>query len=333
MLKCLSPKTSEWNEFSSTMTSAIICLATNQKFNFLKLIFDSMVSNLDNLSDTEIPQSSGPMEHVADEAVHKERGDSLVRAATTTSSLEAKQASGNITKTRSKATLNEPSSLGTSSGSSLRRQETMGDTISQTRVLNLETTKTTQANEIASLKRRVKKLEKKDRSRTHKLKRLYKVSLSARVESSRYEEDLDALAGEEVFVAEQSEKLVAEPSESTTNKNTNIFKDFIDKGKGNMLLDDVRAKVESDYQLAQRMQAQEQDECSSIESRNKEVGTRKYLNKQRWNKGIKNSRASSLMKHSSMKEEVAINAVPLATKPPTIVDWKIHKKKRKAIIK
>nr|GEV98298.1 integrase, catalytic region, zinc finger, CCHC-type, peptidase aspartic, catalytic [Tanacetum cinerariifolium] len=54
-------------------------------------------------------------------------------------------------------------------------------------VLDLETTKTTQAMEIKSLKRRVKKLEKKQMSRTHKLKRLYKVGLSARVESSNNE--------------------------------------------------------------------------------------------------------------------------------------------------
>ncbi|GJZ51871.1 hypothetical protein Tco_0606386 [Tanacetum coccineum] len=40
----------------------------------------------------------------------------LVRAATTASSLEAEQDSGNITKTRSKATPNESSSLGTTSG-------------------------------------------------------------------------------------------------------------------------------------------------------------------------------------------------------------------------
>ncbi|GJU45634.1 hypothetical protein Tco_1202900 [Tanacetum coccineum] len=33
----------------------------------------------------------------------------------------------------------------------------------------------------------------------------------------------------------------------------------------------------------------------------------------------------SLMKVIPDKEEVAINVVPLATKPPTIVDWKIHK--------
>ncbi|GKB65734.1 hypothetical protein Tco_0927146 [Tanacetum coccineum] len=49
MLQCLSAKTTAWNEFSSTMASAIICFATNQKFNFSKYIFDSMVKNLDNV--------------------------------------------------------------------------------------------------------------------------------------------------------------------------------------------------------------------------------------------------------------------------------------------
>ncbi|GJU63805.1 hypothetical protein Tco_1245640 [Tanacetum coccineum] len=60
----------------------------------------------------------------------------------------------------------------------------------QKKVLDLEKTKTTQANDIASLKRKVKKLEMKRSSRIHKLKRLYKVGLSARVESSGDEEDL-----------------------------------------------------------------------------------------------------------------------------------------------
>ncbi|GJU40007.1 hypothetical protein Tco_1192964 [Tanacetum coccineum] len=93
---------------------------------------------------------------------------------------------------------------------------------------------------------RVKKLEKKNRSRTHKLKRLYKVGLTARVESSSDEEnlgkdaskqgrrinaidadeditlvsvqhdankeifDVDTLDGEEVFVAGQNENVVEE---------------------------------------------------------------------------------------------------------------------------
>ncbi|GKB09749.1 hypothetical protein Tco_0838061 [Tanacetum coccineum] len=60
----------------------------------------------------------------------------------------------------------------------------------QNRVLDLENTKTSQHNEIASLKRRVKKLEKKDRSRTHRLKRLYKVGLTARLDSYDDEESL-----------------------------------------------------------------------------------------------------------------------------------------------
>nr|GEY13736.1 hypothetical protein [Tanacetum cinerariifolium] len=120
----------------------------------------------------------------------------------------------------------------------------------QNKVLDLEETKTTQKteiasqhDEIASLKRRVKKLEKRNRSRTHGPKRLYKVSLSTRVESFSDEEslgedaskqrrrinaidadeditlvsaadneifDVDYLGGEEVFVAGQNENVVEE---------------------------------------------------------------------------------------------------------------------------
>ncbi|GKC72442.1 hypothetical protein Tco_1118325 [Tanacetum coccineum] len=50
ILQCLSAKTTAWNEFSSTMASTIICLATNQKFNFSKYIIESMVKNLENVS-------------------------------------------------------------------------------------------------------------------------------------------------------------------------------------------------------------------------------------------------------------------------------------------
>ncbi|GKD93086.1 hypothetical protein Tco_1372923 [Tanacetum coccineum] len=44
--------------------------------------------------DTKIPQSGGPLEKVGDEAVHKELGDRMERAATTASSLEAEQDNG-----------------------------------------------------------------------------------------------------------------------------------------------------------------------------------------------------------------------------------------------
>ncbi|GJR42321.1 hypothetical protein Tco_1310424 [Tanacetum coccineum] len=87
--------------------------------------------------NTEVPQASGPTTNVVDEAVNEEMDDSLVMAATTTSGLEAEQDSGNIDKTQSKATLNEPTSSATSSGSGPRRQETMGDIIAQTRSENV----------------------------------------------------------------------------------------------------------------------------------------------------------------------------------------------------
>ncbi|GKC60148.1 hypothetical protein Tco_1087746, partial [Tanacetum coccineum] len=283
ILQCISAKTTAWNEFSSTVAFAIICLATNQKFNFSKYIFESMVKNLENVSGkflmyprfiqvflekqlegmsnhkriyvtpshtknifgnmrrvwkgfsgretplfrTMMVQAQEEMgeDNVADEAVCEEMDDSLERAATTAISLDAEQDRGNINKTQSKATPNKSSSLGTSSGGGPRRQDTMRDTIAQTgfenvsktsndpllvrgntlrsgkdrlklkelmelctnlqnRVLDLENTKTAQAQEITSLKLRVKKLEKKGGSRTHKLKRLYKVGRSARIVSS-----------------------------------------------------------------------------------------------------------------------------------------------------
>ncbi|GKD01401.1 hypothetical protein Tco_1171675 [Tanacetum coccineum] len=48
ILHCLSSKKTAWEQFSSNIATAIICLATNRKFNFSKLIFDGMVKNLDS---------------------------------------------------------------------------------------------------------------------------------------------------------------------------------------------------------------------------------------------------------------------------------------------
>ncbi|GJX69963.1 putative ribonuclease H-like domain-containing protein [Tanacetum coccineum] len=46
-LTFMGAKNTTWNEFSSTMALAVICLATNQIFNFSKYIFDNMVKNLE----------------------------------------------------------------------------------------------------------------------------------------------------------------------------------------------------------------------------------------------------------------------------------------------
>ncbi|GKE68517.1 hypothetical protein Tco_1526589 [Tanacetum coccineum] len=97
--------------------------------------------------DTQVPQSSVPSDNVADEAVYKELDDSLVRAATNASSLEAKQDSvpkellqvvvPSVKKPWGIQLLNEASSQGTTSGGGPKRQKTMGDTIAQTRFENV----------------------------------------------------------------------------------------------------------------------------------------------------------------------------------------------------
>ncbi|GJS84315.1 hypothetical protein Tco_0750856 [Tanacetum coccineum] len=52
--------------------------------------------------------NASPLKKVSDEAVQKELGDRMERAATTASSLEAEQDSSNINRTQSMTTLNEP---------------------------------------------------------------------------------------------------------------------------------------------------------------------------------------------------------------------------------
>ncbi|GJY64553.1 hypothetical protein Tco_0466013, partial [Tanacetum coccineum] len=220
--------------------------------------------------DTQVPRSSDPIENVTDEAVHKELGNSLVRAATTASSLEAEQDSGcykSVSKHSNDSLLTRGNTL-RSDEDRLKLDELMAlSTTLQNRVLDLEKTKTTQHNEIASLKRRAKKLEKKNRSRTHKLKRFYKVSLITRVESSDNEKCLgedaskqgridtidadeeitlvsvqnvdeemfyvNVLDGEEVFVAEQ-EVVVKD-----VNNEVNVVEEVDEVINSAMLITDV----------------------------------------------------------------------------------------------
>nr|GEW47794.1 uncharacterized mitochondrial protein AtMg00810-like [Tanacetum cinerariifolium] len=255
--------------------------------------------------DTQVHQPSCPTKSVANEAVQKELGDRLVRATTTASSLEAEQDSGNITKTQSKATPNEPSSQATDSGGGPRCQETIKDTTAQTRFesvskhsndslltrgFDLEKTTTTQRNAIASLKRRVKKLEKENTSRTHKLKRLYKVSLTTRVESSGDEECLgedaskqgrriDAIdADEEITLVSVQDEIISndadkemfdmdvlggeevkgiafqEPGKSTTVTTTTISsQQSHDKGKGILIEEPVKPKKKDQIRLVEEV--------------------------------------------------------------------------------
>ncbi|GJT52657.1 hypothetical protein Tco_0978814 [Tanacetum coccineum] len=194
----MGAKTTTWNEFSSTMASAIICLATNQKCNLSKYIFDAMTPI------TTQPSTSKPQKK---QSRRKQRKD-----------IEVSQSSASTEPITKKDTNEEsvpkhsydPSQSGEDR---MKLHELMNlCTKLSDRVLALETTKTTQALEIASLKSRVKKLEKKANKRTHKFKRLYRVDTTRRVESSNNEVNetqgrsddtemfgMDAFIGDEVF--------------------------------------------------------------------------------------------------------------------------------------
>ncbi|GJY96462.1 putative ribonuclease H-like domain-containing protein [Tanacetum coccineum] len=139
------------------------------------------------------------------ETVTKEREDIMERAATTAFSLEAGQDSGNINRTQSMATLNKPSPQGNGPGSGprvntlesgedrLKLKELMDlYTKLSDRVLDLETTKTAQAKEIANLKKRVKNLERKRKSRPPEMN-LFKIGTSRR--RSLGEEDASKQGG------------------------------------------------------------------------------------------------------------------------------------------
>nr|GEV88160.1 putative ribonuclease H-like domain-containing protein [Tanacetum cinerariifolium] len=278
----------------------------------------------------------GEKETIIDEAVNEEMYDSLERATTTASGLDVEQGWGNITKTQSMATPNEPSSPGTSSGGGTRRQDTMGDTIAQTRsenvsnfsndpplsrvntlgsredilklkelmelciklfdrVLNLEKTKTTQANEIANLKKRVKRLERKKKSRSHGLKRLYKerifdidanqdiylvsihrdediFGVNDQDDTSMFDADKD-LQGEEVVdevnAASITTHVSAAATTTTTATTPTISMDEIILAKTLTEIKTSRPKgkekIDADYQLVERLHVEEQEQFTDVE--------------------------------------------------------------------
>ncbi|GJY68600.1 hypothetical protein Tco_0471582 [Tanacetum coccineum] len=220
ILQCLSAKTTAWNKFSSTMASTIICLATNQKFNFSKYIFDNMVKNLEGgvkflmyprfvqvFLDKQVEgmtkhkeiyitpshtkkvfanikkEGKGFSERPKKKQLRrKQRKDNEVpQPSGSTEPITDEAANAEHVPTHS----NDPLFSGEDR---LKLNELMElCTKLFERVLDLENTKTSQAAEITKLKERVKKLERRNKSRTLRLKRLRKVSRSAQVVSSKDE--------------------------------------------------------------------------------------------------------------------------------------------------
>ncbi|GJZ65024.1 hypothetical protein Tco_0621720 [Tanacetum coccineum] len=256
-LALIGAKSTAWNEFSSSMASLIICLATNQKFNMSKYIFDAMVKHLDGgvkflmyprflqffinqqlrdmsthkkifvnpfhtkkvfanmkrvgndfsrritpLFDTMMVQAT---EEVGEDSDHPTNSTQIpiIDQPSTFSKPKKKQPSKKTQRQEAEVSQDEteheesvptPSNDPQPSGEdSMQLTDLMVlCTKLQTRVLDFEKAKDAQAKEIAALKKRIQRLERKKMSRPTGLKRLKKVGMSRRVESSEDQEILDA---------------------------------------------------------------------------------------------------------------------------------------------
>nr|GEX06050.1 retrotransposon protein, putative, unclassified [Tanacetum cinerariifolium] len=191
----------DWNEvkqllrmeLSSTMASAIICLATNQKFNFSKYISDSMVKHLDSGNKFLMyprfvqvfldKQVDGMSKHTAIYVTpsHTKKVFSNMR-------MVGKYFSGRDTPLFPTMLVQAQADMGKGSTMPSAPQHTppfIQPTISKPQ--KKQKPRKPKRHDTEEISPRINRLEKKKKSRTYGLKRLYKVGLSERVESSNEE--------------------------------------------------------------------------------------------------------------------------------------------------
>nr|GEV37334.1 ribonuclease H-like domain-containing protein [Tanacetum cinerariifolium] len=164
--------------------------------------------------DTRIPQPSGPTDNVSYEVVHKELGDSLVRATTIASSLEAEQ----------------------DSGGGPRCQETMGDTIAQTRF----ETVSKHCNDLLLARESADNEESLGEDASKQGRRIDAIDANKDItlvnDADKEMFVVDDLGGEEMFVAGQNENVVKEVVDAA-QKSTLRFSFYKDNSTAFFLLE------------------------------------------------------------------------------------------------
>ncbi|GJR39026.1 hypothetical protein Tco_1214710 [Tanacetum coccineum] len=201
-LSKMGAKTTAWNEFSSTMASAIICLSTNHKFNFSKYIFDNMVKHLEGGVKILLFLRITPLFNTIMVQASEEKKQKSMRK-------QRKETEVSQDDTQHEENIPTPSNDLQPSGKD-RMQLTklmILCTNLQKQVLDLEKAKDAQAKEIADLKKRVQKLDKREKSRPTGLTRLRKfdaeVTLINETQEKQDEDlmfDTRVLDGDEVVI-------------------------------------------------------------------------------------------------------------------------------------
>nr|GEU86048.1 hypothetical protein [Tanacetum cinerariifolium] len=214
ILQSMSAKRTSWNEFRSAMASPVICLSTGRKFNFSKYIFDSLVRNVDSSSKFYMYPRFIQL------IIQNQLGDLLTHTTTYISPALTQKVFANMRRVgKGFSGVKMPLFEGMLVVGEIREhgdeeeqdnddndaqgadadvsgddgadfpmsllQEALDACAALTRrIEHLEHDKVDQNLEITKLKTRVKKLERANKFKTLKLKRLRKVGTSQRIESS-----------------------------------------------------------------------------------------------------------------------------------------------------
>ncbi|GKA41587.1 hypothetical protein Tco_0734247 [Tanacetum coccineum] len=186
VLHCLSPKKTAWEQFSSNIATAIICLAKNRTFNFSKMSFEGIVKNLDSRSNSASKGSTIPVE------------SHHIPITTPSTSQPPLSSPSRVPTPPHDSPLSGGHTPGSVEGSMTLNELTVLCTQLSTNVASLEQdlkhTKKVYCNAYTKLIMRVKKLEHKVKSRQPKIR--------ARVVISDTEEDLEDPSKQERRIAE-----------------------------------------------------------------------------------------------------------------------------------
>nr|GEU36465.1 hypothetical protein [Tanacetum cinerariifolium] len=194
ILQSLSAKRTSWNEFSTTMASAVICLSKGQKFNFSKYIFDSLnqVGDLSThttrfISPALTQKVFANMRRVGKENFAKDVAHDAIPSPPP-HDIPSPSQEPSLPPQQPQSSPQAPPQ-GVEFPPQFQQVLNVCSALTK-RVENLENDNTAQKLVIIKLKARVKRLEKANLVKSSKLRRLKKVGVSKQVKSSDDIEDV-----------------------------------------------------------------------------------------------------------------------------------------------
>nr|GEV07957.1 hypothetical protein [Tanacetum cinerariifolium] len=198
ILQCMSAKRTSWNEFSSSMALAVICLSTGRKFNFSKAQVGDLSSHSTKYSSRALTQKvfanmrrvgkgfSGVETSLLEAMIVAQQADDVADEGATDVDVDFVPAAVDEPFIPSPIPNTQPLPPSQELPSTSQVLPTSPPSpISQPpRVEHLEQDKISQTLEITNLEQRVKKLERRNKLKVSKLRRLKKLGTAQRVDTS-----------------------------------------------------------------------------------------------------------------------------------------------------